>query len=153
MRRRILPLARLRKVLGQSRTVSAPDGREWTIHVAHYRLPRPGEEVDDEDELFEEIMWMLPLRFLLLAPLAAVARRFWLPLFDATIGHRPWIVASAENPPERMVWRATGRFPASELVEEIAVALEHGEERPDPFAAKWVGYDRGAVVLPRKIAS
>jgi hypothetical protein len=48
--------------------VSAPDGRAWTIRVAHYRLPRPGEEVDDEDELFTEIIRMLPLRCVLLAP-------------------------------------------------------------------------------------
>jgi hypothetical protein len=85
--------------------------------------------------------------------IAAVVRRFWLPLFDATFGHRPWIVASAEHPPETTVWRAIGRYPVSEAVDEIAVALERGERRPDLFTAQWVADDRGSVVLPRKTAS
>src|SRR5262249_2750780 len=45
---------------------------------------------------------------------------FWSPLLDATIGHRPWIVATAEHPPARMVWRVwrvTGRNSVSEAVD------------------------------------
>jgi hypothetical protein len=52
-------------------------------------LARPGEEVADDDELFDETTWMLPLRFVLLAPTAAVVRWLWPPLGDATFGHRP----------------------------------------------------------------
>jgi hypothetical protein len=40
-----------------------------------------------------------------------------------------------------------------EAVDEIAVALERGETRPDLFTAEWVACDRGGVVLPRKTAS
>ena len=142
-----------RPIFGPSRTVSDPDGRVWTIRTGHYRFPRRGEEVDEEDELFHEIIGILPAQIRLLAPVAVLVRRYWLPLFDATIGHRPWIVASVEHPPVRMVWRATGRYAASEAVDEIALALEHGEPHPSPIAARWVGYDEGGVVLPRKAES
>jgi hypothetical protein len=137
-----------RATFGPSRTVSDPDGRAWTIRVAHYRLPRPGEEVQGEDRLFDRVSGLPGIA--LFAPLARLVRRFWLPLLDATVGHRPWIVASAEHPPVRMVWRVTDRYSVSEAVEEIAIALGLGEPRPAPLAARWVGYDQGNVVLPHK---
>jgi hypothetical protein len=50
-----------------------------------------------------------------------------------------------------MVWRATGRQAAASAVDEIADALERGEDRPVPITARWVGYDRGFYTLHRKI--
>jgi hypothetical protein len=83
-------------------------------------------------------------------PLWLFVRPVVLPLFEATVGNRPWIVASAGHPPVRMVWRAIGRGPASRAVDEIAEALARGETHPAPFASKWVGYDQGGVVMPPK---
>jgi hypothetical protein len=74
------------------------------------------------------------------------------PLLEATAGRRPWIEASSEQPPVTMVWRATGRRPASETLDEIAGALARGESRPAPVGARWVGYDRGGLRLARKSA-
>jgi hypothetical protein len=83
--------------------------------------------------------------FLVLAVLLLVAGRYVFPLLDATIEHRPWIVASAENPPVRMVWRvwrATSRHTVREVVDEIAAGLERGDPRPSPSSASWIGYDQ-----------
>jgi len=83
--------------------------------------------------------------FLVLAVLLLVAARYVFPLLDATIGHRPWIVASAEDPPVRMVWRvwrATSRRSVREVVDEIAAGLERGDPRPSPSSASWIGYDQ-----------
>ena len=83
--------------------------------------------------------------FLGLAVLMLVAKRYWFPLLDATIWHRPWIVASAENPPVRMVWRvwrATGRRSVPGVVDEIAAGLERGDPRPSPSSASWIGDDQ-----------
>ena len=60
------------------------------------------------------------------------------------------VEAPEVNPPVTLVWRATGRVDAASALEEIADALQRGEERPEPFYARWVGYDRGAVRLPQK---
>jgi hypothetical protein len=65
-----------------------------------------------------------------LAVLLLVAGQYLFPLLDATIGHLPWIVATAENPPVRMVWRvwrATSRRSVREVVDEIAAGLERGD--------------------------
>ncbi len=83
--------------------------------------------------------------FLVLGVLSLVAARYVYPLLDATIGHRPWIVASAENPPVRMVWRVwrvTSRRSVPEVVDEIVAGLERGDPRPSPSGASWIGYDQ-----------
>lgn len=83
--------------------------------------------------------------FLVLAVLTLVAARYVFPLLDATIGHRPWIVASAENPPVRMVWRvwrSTSRRSVREVVDEIVAGLERGDPHPSPSGASWLGYDQ-----------
>ena len=83
--------------------------------------------------------------FLVLGVLSLIAARYVYPLLDATIGHRPWIVASAENPPVRMVWRvwrATSRRSVPDVVDEIAAGLERGDPRPSPSSASWIGYDQ-----------
>ncbi len=141
-----------RVTFGPSRTVTDPDGRSWTIRIERYRLPRPGEE-DDKAKVSLRVI-PAPLRlFGLLDPVVNVVLHYGLPLFEGTIERRPWIVASAEHPPVRMVWRvwhAPGRTSHAEAVEEIASALERGDPRPASHMAKWVGYDQGALVLPPK---
>ena len=95
--------------------------------------------VGSEDSVLGQVL------FLVLAVLSLIAARYVYPLLDATIGHRPWIVASAENPPVRMVWRvwrATGRRSVREVVDEIAAGLERGDPRPSPSSASWIGYDQ-----------
>jgi len=89
---------------------------------------------------------LLRVFILVLAVPLLVAQRYLSPFLDATIEHRPWIVASAEDPPVRMVWRVlrvTNRRSVSEVVEEISSALERGDPRPAPAAATWIGYDEG----------
>jgi hypothetical protein len=115
------------------RSVRSPDGRVWQVRVCRYRLP-PKPEPEDDNSLGA------------LAALARLARPAW----EATVGHRPWIEASAEDPPVTMVWRATGRRSAQAALDEIADALERGETRPQPFWAHWTGYDRGGIRLARK---
>ena len=83
-------------------------------------------------------------------PLLAALGRLAQPAWEATVGHRPWIEASSEDPPLTMVWRATGRRSAQAALDEIADALERGEPRPQPFWAHWTGYDRGGIRLARK---
>jgi len=149
----------------------------------HYRLPKPGEDVDEVEESFQDAIELIRSpsfwwRLAVFVPIALVLWRYrvspfgakyagsgleavlllvlgaiWLvvvrygsPLLDATIAHRPWILASAENPPVRMVCRVlrvTSRRSVSEVVEEIAAALERGDPRPAPAAATWIGYDEG----------
>jgi len=143
--------------LGPSRTVSGPDGRAWTVRVVRYRLPRPDEEMPYDREVIAELIRSIPtpLRmFGLLDPILAIVFLYTLPLHDATIERRPWIVASAEQPSVTMVWRviwATGRSSLPDAVAEIAAGLERGDPRPAPAGVKWVGYDRGGgPVLPPK---
>ena len=136
-----------RKKSGSSRTVSDPDGRTWTISVERYRRREQGERLDDEKSV-DEIFNRLPVIFWLIKPVARVV----MPYVDATVGGQPWIVASADDPPVRMVWRivrATGRHTVIETVDEIASALARGNARPAPVAAKWIGLEQdGAVVQP-----
>lgn len=115
------------------RSVRSPDGRVWQVRICRYRLP-PKPEPEDDNPLGA------------LAALARLARPAW----EATVGHRPWIEASSEDPPVTMVWRATGRRSAQAALDEIADALERGETRPQPFWAHWTGYDRGGIRLARK---
>jgi hypothetical protein len=103
------------------------------VRLCRYRLPPKPEPEDDN-----------PLG--VLAALARLARPAW----EATIGNRPWIEASSEDPPVTRVWRATGRRSARAALDEIADALERGEPRPQPFWAHWAGYDRGGIRLARK---
>ncbi|HYX89550.1 MAG TPA: hypothetical protein VE753_09290 [Gaiellaceae bacterium] len=115
----------------------ARDGRVWDLRLVRYRLPRqlvpaPG----DKDADLEA------------DPLALV--RFARPAWYAILGCRPWIPASAEDPPVTMVWRATGSRSATTALDEIADALERGDPRPQPFWAHWTGYDRGGLRLARK---
>jgi hypothetical protein len=101
--------------------------------VWRYWHSLPG--VRTEDNLLGHVF------FLGLAVLSLVAAQ-GLRLLDAT---RPWIVASAENPPVRMVWRvwrASGRRSVREAVDEIAAGLERGDPRPTPSSASWIGYDQ-----------
>jgi hypothetical protein len=129
--------------LRPERIVRSPDGREWRVRVRLHRLPPPG----DPDELVEQFARRLPL----VGPLIRLVQLAVAPVVGATVGHRPWLEASAGNPPVTMVWRATGRESAKAAVDEIADALERGEERPVPLSARWVGYDRGWIKLRRKL--
>jgi hypothetical protein len=103
------------------------------VCLCRYRLP-PRTELEDDNPL---------------GPLGALAR-LARPAWEATIGHRPWIEASSQDPPVTMVWRATGRRSGQTALDEIADALERGEPRPQPFWAHWTGYDRGGIRLARK---
>jgi hypothetical protein len=122
-----------RRTFTRSRSVSGPDGRRWTVTVVHYRLPKLGEDADEVED-FHNLIVSPSLVF---GALSLLAARYVFPLLDATIGHRPWIVASAENPPVRMVWRVwrvtSGRSVAG---------LERGDPCPSPSGASWIGYDQ-----------
>ena len=107
------------------------------MRLVRYRLPRKLVPAPDEDDDLEA------------DPLALV--RLARPAYDAIFARRPWILASAEDPPVTMVWRATGRRSAATALDEIADALERGEPRPQPFWAHWTGYDRGGLRLARKL--
>jgi hypothetical protein len=128
------------------RVVQSPDGRIWRVHVDRYRMPEPRPE--DEDPSLDRIEREAPL----VAPLAQAVRLFVAPIVGATVGRRPWIEASCEDPPTTMVWRTTGRQRAELAIDEIADALARGEERPVPISARWVGYDRGWLKLRRKLS-
>jgi hypothetical protein len=130
------------------RTVRAPDGRVWQVRRCRYRLPpkpEPEDEADLEGPLSTGRIVIGPF-----GPILAALARLVQPAWEATVGHRPWIAASAEDPPVTMVWRATGRRSAQTALDEIADALERGETRPQPFWAHWTGYDRGGIRLARK---
>ena len=105
------------------------------MRLVRYRLPRKLVP-DEDDDLAAEVL-----------PLIRLARPAW----DAIVRRRPWIVASAEDPPVTMVWQATGRRSAGTALDEIADALARGEPRPQPFWAHWTGYDRGGMRLARKL--
>jgi hypothetical protein len=126
--------------LRYERTVRAPNGREWHVQVSHYRWPGPPSE--RTTAVIRELAWMPYVGFLV-RPIAAAARALVAPVVQATVGQRPWIQATAERPSITMVWRATGREKAQVAVDEIADALARGEDRPVPFSARWIGYDRG----------
>ena len=138
--------------IGRTRVVTAPDGRVWKVRFVRCRLPRrlaPG-DVEEEDDLDSEPVAasvQLGLVPQLVVGLVRLARPAW----EATIGRRPWILASAEDPPVTMVWRATGRRSAAAALDEIADALQRGDPRPQPFWAQWTGYDRGGIRLARKL--
>jgi hypothetical protein len=126
-----------RRTFTRSRSVSGPDGRTWTVTVVHYRLPKLGEDADEVED-FHNLIVSPSLVF---GALSLLAARYVFPLLDATIGHRPWIVASAENPPVRMVWRVwrlTSRRSVPEVVDEIVAGLERGDTRPSPSGASWI---------------
>jgi hypothetical protein len=107
------------------------------VRLVRYRLPRKLVPAPDEDDDLEA------------DPLALV--RLARPAWDAILARRPWILASAENPPVTMVWRSTGRRSATTALDEIADALERGDPRPQPFWAHWTAYDRGGIRLARKL--
>jgi hypothetical protein len=122
------------------------------VRLCRYRLPPeadPAEERDRADPL-RPARGALNVTFGPLGPLLAALARLTRPAWEATVGHRPWIEASSEDPPVTMVWRATGRRSAQTALDEIADALERGEPRPQPFWAHWTGYDRGGIRLARK---
>jgi hypothetical protein len=125
-----------RRTFKRSRSVSGPDGRTWTVTVVHYRLPKLGEDADEVKD-FHDLINSNRLIDLVFGALSLLSARYVFPLLDATIGHRPWIVASAENPPVRMVWRvwrATSRRSVPEVVDEIVAELERGDPVPLPPA-------------------
>ena len=64
---------------------------------------------------------------------------------------RPWIEARARNPTRCMIWRANGRQSSVVAEQEIADALERGEDRPTPLSARWVGYGDSGIRLYRKL--
>jgi hypothetical protein len=130
-----------------ARTVVDPGGREWRVTVGLYRRPAP--RVDDV-ETIPERMSTIPFWGPVILALSRLSDRFAAPVLEATVGRRAWIEASAEDPPVTMVWRATGRASVASAVDDVADALARGEERPAPLSVRWVGYDRGAVVLPPK---
>jgi hypothetical protein len=122
------------------------------VRLCRYRLP-PKAEPEDEADLegpFPNGKIVMRLSFGPFGPILAALARLARPAWEATVGHRPWIEASSEDPPVTMVWRATGRRSARTALDEIADALERGEARPQPFWAHWTGYDRGGIRLARK---
>ena len=124
-----------RATIAPSRTVSDPEGRVWTIRTSYYRHPHYGDELD-EDDLFNTGVSLPGL-------LINFVMHYLEPLLNATVGRRPWIVASTDDPPVRMVWRvvAAGRYAITGALDEIALALERGDMHPTPGTAQWIGYD------------
>jgi hypothetical protein len=109
-----------------------------------YRLRRPGEEGDELDELIEDIRSISWWRFAVLVPVVFLVWRFWHHSSAPGSQIRCFTCFFSWSP--RMVWRVwrvTSRRSVSEVVEEIAAALERGDPRPAPAAATWIGYDEG----------
>lgn len=130
------------------RIVRSPDGREWRVRVTLYRRPERRSSADGE-ETYAKKMAAIPFWGPIVSALLSLGELLVVPAIQAVVAKRPWIEASAEHPPVTLVWRATGRVDAASALEEIADALQRGEERPEPFYAQWVGYDRGTTRLPQ----
>jgi hypothetical protein len=112
----------------------------------HYRLPKLGEDADEVED-FHNLIVSPSLVF---GALSLLAARYVFPLLDATIGHRPWIVASAENPPVRMVWRvwrSTSRRSVREVVDEIAPGSSVATPVPLPPAPVGSATTRSDVLV------
>jgi hypothetical protein len=139
----------------RSRVAFGPGGRKWTItrrwftwpDKRWFTWPTGPDEADAEDEpeawIEGEIHFEKPRRGSLKPLLDAVA----IPL----VLDRPWIEARAASPTTCMVWRVSGRQPSRAAMEEIAEALERGEDRPTPLSARWVGYGDSGIRLYRKL--
>ena len=121
------------------------------MRLSRYRLPPKPQPADEElDEPLAGGRIFLKLPGGPLGPIVAGLARLAQPVWEATVGGRPWIEATSEYPPVTMVWQATGRRSAQTALDEIADALERGETMPQPFWAHWTGYDRGGIRLARK---
>jgi hypothetical protein len=121
------------------------------VRLVLYRLPKRIEPERDDDDDLDPVPFARPLQPSVLPQLIVGLFQLAKPAWEATVGSRPWIVASNDDLPVTMVWRATGRRSATAALDEIADALERGEPRPQPLWAHWVGYDRGGIRLPRKL--
>jgi hypothetical protein len=129
-----------------ARQVVGPDGRAWTIRERW--LPRMGGLPSDPelDDLGADVLppfflldllrlvVALPLYLLrlLLAPVKALFGLAFLP---------PWIEAEHVGPPySRMTWRAADRHIGPSVIDQIAAAIERGDERIRVEGARFLGF-------------
>jgi hypothetical protein len=124
------------------RRVTAPDGSEWVVRLAYFRLPRPG-DLDPEWGEFERTIARVPLVGVVAAGALRLVEFFVVPLVAATVGRRPWIKAVRSHPPTLLVWRSAAGASAKAAAAEIADRLGDGVERPLIDAAEWVGREDG----------
>ena len=133
-------MLRLSRPVGEgwsTRSVTGPDGAEWSI--SRRREPKVDDEEDDGNGFFDSPLgWLLSLvaagayvAVFILSELAAFAIAALL-LFAETIvqlgkGGRPWLVeARGSGSQPDLAWRVAGRRRSRRVVGQIAEALERG---------------------------
>jgi hypothetical protein len=130
-----------------TRTVTGPDGTEWT--VSRRRAPKVDDEEGDGNGFFDTPLgWFLSLvaavayvAVFIVSELAALVIASVLLVSETVVqlkkGGRPWLVeASASGSQLDLAWRVAGRRLSRRVVDQVLEALERGYTELDPPGAE-----------------